>query len=157
MSIIIIDDLDALVDFNPIGPRYNLNMVSFFRSIVKRKPPIDRKRAIIATTSDKTALDQLRLSGGYKDRAVPNISSWEEVWTVMKESKLLRPDSLQPILQEIRASLGEHISIGVDPLLQALSIGATSRTPAGTILENLESARAQRVSDELPQQYGYAT
>lgn len=46
LSCVVIDDLELLVDWNPIGPRFSTGMLSALKSLLMRKPPKERRYVI---------------------------------------------------------------------------------------------------------------
>eukprot|EP00951_Prasinocladus_malaysianus_P013923 scaffold105954_cov44-Prasinocladus_malaysianus.AAC.1 len=52
MSIIVLDDLERLLEYVPIGPRFSNAVLQTLLVLIKRNPPPGRKLMIIGTTSN---------------------------------------------------------------------------------------------------------
>jgi hypothetical protein len=56
LSCVVIDDLELLVDWNPIGPRFSTGMLSALKSLLTRKPPKERRYVIHSSQSISSAV-----------------------------------------------------------------------------------------------------
>ena len=57
MSLIILDDIERLIEFIHIGPRFSNALLQALMVLIKKKPPkAQRKLMIVGTTSQKTIL-----------------------------------------------------------------------------------------------------
>jgi vesicle-fusing ATPase len=57
LSLIILDDIERLIEFIHIGPRFSNAILQTLLVLIKKKPPnTDRKLMIIGTTSMKSIL-----------------------------------------------------------------------------------------------------
>lgn len=62
LSMIILDDLERLVEYVRLGPRFSNTVLQALLVLIKKIPPTEgRKLMIIATTSQRTAMDELGL------------------------------------------------------------------------------------------------
>ena len=75
ISCIVLDDVETLLDYAPIGPRYSNLVLQALKVLLKQQPPHNRRLLVIATTSSKQVLDDLGLSGAFSSViGAPNIT-----------------------------------------------------------------------------------
>ncbi|XP_061356071.1 vesicle-fusing ATPase [Gastrolobium bilobum] len=76
LSVIILDDIERLLEYAPIGPRFSNLISQTLLVLLKRLPPKGKKLMIIGTTSELGFLDSIRFcdtfSGSYH---VPNLNT----------------------------------------------------------------------------------
>lgn len=89
LSLIILDDLERLIDFIHIGPRFSNIIHQALMVLVKKAPPTaNRKLMIIGTTSAKNALQQIELVDCFNlCLTVPQIHYSSEISSVMNNFK----------------------------------------------------------------------
>jgi vesicle-fusing ATPase len=56
LSLIILDDIERLIEYIDIGPRFSNAVLQALLVLIKKQPPMDRKLMIIGTTSSKMIL-----------------------------------------------------------------------------------------------------
>jgi len=56
LSLIVIDDIERLIEFIHIGPRFSNSILQSLLVLIKKRPPADKKLLIIGTTSMKRIL-----------------------------------------------------------------------------------------------------
>jgi vesicle-fusing ATPase len=81
MSCILVDNVERLLDYGPIGPRYSNLTLQALLVLLKKNPPKGRRLLIICTTSRKEVLEQMEMLSAFTD--------------VLHVSNLTRPDHLQ--------------------------------------------------------------
>lgn len=59
LSIIVIDDIERLIEYTPIGPRFSNIVLQTLMILCKQTPPNGRRLLILATTSSSRVLEQL--------------------------------------------------------------------------------------------------
>ncbi len=80
------DELETLLEYAPVGPRYSNNVLQTLKLLFKRPPPKGRKLLIIATTAYREILDQLGLLASFsKIIHVSNMSSGQHILHVLNE------------------------------------------------------------------------
>ena len=65
-SVVVLDDVEWLIDYVPIGPRFSNLVLQALKSFLKTPPPVgtqgsQRKLLIIATTGSKSVLEELEI------------------------------------------------------------------------------------------------
>lgn len=83
---VVVDELETLLEYAPVGPRYSNNVLQTLKLLFKRPPPKGRKLLIIATTTYRDILDQLGLLASFsKIIHVSNMSSGQHLLHVLHE------------------------------------------------------------------------
>ena len=70
-----LDDVERLIDYVPIGPRFSNLVLQALKSFLKTQPPVgtqgsQRKLLIIATTGSKSVLEELEIAQVSLDQEV---------------------------------------------------------------------------------------
>ena len=81
MSCILVDNIERLLDYGPIGPRYSNLTLQALLVLLKKNPPKGRRLLIICTTSRKEVLEQMEMLSAFTD--------------VLHVSNLTRPEHFQ--------------------------------------------------------------
>lgn len=83
---VVVDELETLLEYAPVGPRYSNSVLQTLKLLFKRPPPKGRKLLIIATTTYREILDQLGLLTSFsKVIHVSNMSTGEHILHVLNE------------------------------------------------------------------------
>jgi vesicle-fusing ATPase len=145
----VVDEIELLLDWTPIGPRFSNTVLSALRSLLKKPPPKNRRRLILATTSERTVLQQLNLLQYFTGQvAVPNVNTQEELLAVLRERgpRLTDQQSVQRILDELKDSTGgDHIGVGIKNVITAINRSTDSDDPPGRFAEIMTDAIAERL------------
>lgn len=145
-SIIIIDNIEDIIQFDPIGPRCNVKMLHIFKYYIKTPPPKEgHKLVTITTTSEKDILFELLRNSRYcfeTELHTPNVTSLESVELIIRDTEFLSVDDQRQMMTWIknRLELGYRLDIGIKYLLNILNKSARNGENAlKTFTEKLES------------------
>ena len=85
LSLIVLDDIERLLEFVHIGPRFSNSVLQTLLVLIKKKPPnAERKLLIIGTTSMKPILSELEVLTCFNTVLhVPNVHSSQELGTIL--------------------------------------------------------------------------
>ncbi|ORX60980.1 AAA-domain-containing protein [Piromyces finnis] len=119
LSVIVIDSLERLLDWVPIGPRFSNTILQTLLVLLKKQPPKGHKLLLISTTSQKNILQEMDMLDAFDAEIyVPSIKSLSSIDIVLKEIELFsdseRSYAMKSISKEIQSN---YISIGVKKLL----------------------------------------
>ncbi|KAH8059943.1 hypothetical protein JL722_4894 [Aureococcus anophagefferens] len=124
LSLIVVDDVERILEYTPVGPRFSNTVLQTLLVLLKKAPPEDhRKLMVIATTSVANHLADLQLTDAFNVVLnVPQLESPEEIAAALADRV---PDDAQ------RAAIAAAINkpIGVKQLLMVLEM---ARDPEGT-------------------------
>lgn len=83
---VVVDELESLLEYAPVGPRYSNNVLQTLKLLFKRPPPKGRKLLIIATATYRDILEQLGLISSFsKVIHLSNMSSGRHILRVLNE------------------------------------------------------------------------
>lgn len=120
MSCVVVDNIERLIDYGPIGPRYSNLTLQALLVLLKKQPPKGRQLLVIATTSRKEVLDQMEMMSAFTDVLhVPNLSRDSEIMKVVKESGVMDAGEMAGLEGQLA---GRRASIGVKKLLGLLDM-----------------------------------
>lgn len=139
LSVVLLDQLEMLINYAPIGPRFSNDILQTLKVYLTKLPPKGRRLLILATTSAYSVLRNLDLLGSFSNTiAVPLITSVDEVGRVMADQGFDRNvESL--VLQQLQTT---QIDIGIKRLLQVLLNCRYSHANADGIVDGILEAQA---------------
>ncbi|KAF2279561.1 AAA-domain-containing protein [Westerdykella ornata] len=123
LSVIVIDNIEMLVDFVPIGPRFSTSVLVALRVLLEKPPPKGRRLLVFATTTERTVLTQLDLFNRFDaEIAVPNVNTQAELAHVLRESGAFSDQDLQRAIGEIQEITGSaEIGVGIKQILTGIN------------------------------------
>ncbi|XP_070782892.1 vesicle-fusing ATPase-like [Enoplosus armatus] len=120
LSCVVVDDIERLLDYVPIGPRFSNLVLQALLVLLKKPPPKGRKLLIIGTTSRKDVLQEMEMLDAFSTTIhIPNISSGEQLVEALE---------LLGSFQEVeRASIAKAVKdqslwIGIKKLLMLIEM-----------------------------------
>ncbi|KAH9907702.1 P-loop containing nucleoside triphosphate hydrolase protein [Xylariomycetidae sp. FL2044] len=136
LSIVILDELDSLIEWNPIGPRFSNAVVHYIAALLNTRPPTKHGLLIIATTSQKSMLAQHGVFRFDRQIAVPAVKDHRELrllleasGTTKKSGEVINDDDITEALNELQSLTDtQAVGVGVKAVFSALET-ALSRDP----------------------------
>ncbi|EDW14720.1 vesicle-fusing ATPase 2 [Drosophila mojavensis] len=120
LSCIVVDNVERLLDYGPIGPRYSNLTLQALLVLLKKQPPKGRKLLILCTSSRRQVLEEMEMLSAFTSVLhVPNISNPDHVLTVLEDSDLFSPEELQVIGRKFN---GARVWIGIKKLLALIDM-----------------------------------
>jgi len=135
---LLVDNIERLLDYGPIGPRYSNTTLQALLVLFKKVPPKGRRLLILATSSQREILDQMEMIPCFTDVLhVPNLSTADHLMTVIKNSGVVGETGLSELSRRLS---GRKANIGVKKLLGLLDMVAQTGEGerAGKLLAKLE-------------------
>mmetsp|Transcript_108509 Transcript_108509/g.188411 ORF Transcript_108509/g.188411 Transcript_108509/m.188411 type:complete len:731 (-) Transcript_108509:88-2280(-) len=127
LSLIVLDDLERLMDYVNIGPRFsNVILQALFSLLKKQAPKSDRRLLVIGTTSDKAFMTESELIGAFNvtPPSIPLLSAPSDIKAVLQQSEGFTPQ----VIEDICASIpGKRI--GIKRLLLVAEMAVTRQKP----------------------------
>ncbi|KAI9203249.1 P-loop containing nucleoside triphosphate hydrolase protein [Polychytrium aggregatum] len=119
LSIIVIDAIERLLDWVPIGPRFSNTVLQTLLVLLKKQPPSNRRLLILGTTSQRHVLEQMDMVDAFNSQIyVSNVTDLSSVDVILKELELFSDAERNQALQSLtRAGLANKLSIGIKKLL----------------------------------------
>ncbi|CAO1638881.1 unnamed protein product [Sympodiomycopsis kandeliae] len=149
MSIIVVDNIEKIVEWVPIGPRFSNPVLQALSVLLGKKPPKDRRLLVLATTSNRAMLTDMDLSDVFlADIRVPAITSLRSVDHVLRETQLFSTqqehDRCMQLLQHSgiegsdETGTGGTLNIGIKKLLSEIEMARLDDDPADKLTAALK-------------------
>jgi len=120
MSCIVVDNIERLIDYGPIGPRYSNLTLQALLVLLKKSPPRGRRLLIICTTSRKDVLDQMEMISAFTDVLhVSNCGHASHIARVLEQTDAFSQAEARNIVTKLA---NHNINIGVKKLLGLLDM-----------------------------------
>ena len=132
LSVIVIDDIERILGWAPIGPRFDNSVLQALMVQIKRRPPKGRRLLILATTGEKMAMEQLNLFDTFNaDIAVPTVGTYDELAHIMEDSGAFG-NQVQRALHELQESTrSDHVRVGIKDILLGIQEAEQDHDMAG--------------------------
>ncbi|ESN92582.1 hypothetical protein HELRODRAFT_189514 [Helobdella robusta] len=115
LSCIILDDIEGLLDYVAIGPRFSNLVFQALRVLLRKLPPPGRRLLVICTTGCKDLLQEMQLLSVFrKVLHVSNLSTSNHLVTCLEELNLFTAKELDVIS---RMTDSKKVWIGIKTLL----------------------------------------
>uniref|UniRef100_A0A8C9Y8E1 Vesicle-fusing ATPase n=1 Tax=Sander lucioperca TaxID=283035 RepID=A0A8C9Y8E1_SANLU len=126
LSCVVVDDIERLLDYVPIGPRFSNLVLQALLVLLKKPPPKGRKLLIIGTTSRKDVLQEMEMLDAFSTTIhIPNISRGEQL---VEALELL--GSFQDVerVSIAKAVKGQSLWIGIKKLLMLIEMAVSLKS-----------------------------
>ncbi|XP_042250059.1 vesicle-fusing ATPase isoform X2 [Thunnus albacares] len=115
LSCVVVDDIERLLDYVPIGPRFSNLVLQALLVLLKKPPPKGRKLLIIGTTSRKDVLQEMEMLDAFSTTIhIPNISTGEQLVDALELLGSFTDKERASIAQQLK---GKRVWIGIKKLL----------------------------------------
>lgn len=143
LSIVVLDDLEHLMDFTCIGPRFSNTMLQLFFSILKRRPSkLGHRMLVVGTTSEADFARSSKLMRAFNVALeLPLLSEPSHFEAALHGLPAFSPT----LVKEVCAGL--HQSVGIRTLLQVAEM-ATHQNDSIQTAQVLECFRDAGVFDD---------
>lgn len=104
LSLIVLDDLERLVEYVRIGPRFSNLLLQTLHTCIKRVPR-KSKLIIIATASSASTLESLELLDAFNMSYRVNALGPDEALNVLREAGVTNVAEVEPILRKVEKGI----------------------------------------------------
>ncbi|MCJ1470531.1 transport between ER and Golgi ATPase protein [Pseudocyphellaria aurata] len=117
LSVVLMDNIERIVEWVPIGPRFSNGVLQALMVLLKKEPPKGRRLLVLATTGERSAMQQLDLFTAFDaDIAVPNVSGHAELSHILEQSGVFREPARA--IREFRAlTKSDSVGVGIKKIL----------------------------------------
>lgn len=118
-SIVVVDNIERIIDWVPIGPRFSNNVLQALMVFLRKPPTHGRRLLILATTTERALMKQLDIYNSFNsDILVPNVLSFGELRYIMEKSGAFHAQEIAQALEGV-GGLAEdgQISVGIKKVL----------------------------------------
>jgi vesicle-fusing ATPase len=140
LSLILIDSLELIVDWNPIGPRFSNGVVQALKVLIKKEPPKGRSLLVLATTGERSVLHQLGLFTSFNaDIAVPNVNTHQELLYIVEQSgEFQNPGH---VIDQLQQQMGnDDVGVGIKNILLGIETAKQDRDREGEFANVIAAA-----------------
>ncbi|PTB75846.1 vesicle fusion factor [Trichoderma longibrachiatum ATCC 18648] len=147
-SVLILDDFERLIGWNPIGPRFSNVMLEALTTLIVSKPPKGHRLLIFVTTSKASTLKLLEVEQDFaKKVAVPAISNLRELAVVLHESRVLNSEDVNQTISAIQQRTGrDSVAVGVKSILDCI-FEARAGGPNSNVVETLTDLIVEKINE----------
>jgi len=126
LSVIVLDDLERLMDYVRIGPRFSNGVLQMLFALLKKPPPKKgRKLLVIASTSDLQFLEDAELAQIFNvNLDIPVLQDSSHFEHVLGELGNFTPDAVKALSMELRGR-----ELGIRTLLLVAEMAAQRQRP----------------------------
>jgi len=146
LSVIVIDSIERILEWVPIGPRFSNAILQTLITCLRKQPPSGRRLLILATTTERSVLQQLEMFGHFNsDVSVPTLRTFDELALVMRESKAFGGEDVRHAIEEIRQiTRSEEVGVGVKKVLLGIE---TAKQDTGNMASRFASVVARAIAE----------
>ncbi|KAG2460970.1 NSF ATPase, partial [Polypterus senegalus] len=143
LSCVVVDDIERLLDYVPIGPRFSNLVLQALLVLLKKTPPHGRKLLIIGTTSRKDVLQEMEMLDAFSTTIhIPNISTTSHLMEALELLGNFKDQERATIMQHMK---GKQVWIGIKKLLMLIEMSLQVRPSAA--FRGRGAAACQRTLD----------
>nr|ANM86150.1 vesicle-fusing ATPase NSF [Stygiella incarcerata] len=126
MSVIVLDNIERLIDYVDIGPRFSNPILQTIMILLKKRPKLERKLLIIGTTSHADILRPMEMLEAFNVVVhVPSLADLEDMRNVLVDTELFEPSDIDAALKVMPPT------IGIKQLMLVIEM-AQSKSPEGS-------------------------
>ena len=131
LSLVVIDDVERILEYTPVGPRFSNTVLQTLLVLLKKAPPeANRRLLVIATTAVARHLEDLQLTDAFNVQlTTPMLESPDEIRAALRD-RVTDPAQLDALASAISKPLG---------IKQLLMILEMARDDAGVDVNNFVS------------------
>ncbi|GAB5588917.1 transport between ER and Golgi ATPase protein [Umbelopsis nana] len=144
LSVIVLDNIERLLDWVDIGPRFSNSVLQALLVMIKRKPPKDRRLMVIATTSQRHMLGRMGLNDAFDSEfEVPLITRVDTIGFVLKQLNLFTDDERELTMHRLhQMDLDNSFEIGIKKLLMIVEVATQSNNKVEKFVQAIGAAQA---------------
>ncbi|KAL5969499.1 Vesicle-fusing ATPase 1 [Taenia solium] len=127
MSVVIVDNIEGLIEYNPVGPRFSNYMVQALKDLVSQPLPSGRKMLVLATTSMREAMEEQQLTRAFAWHLhVGMMSTPEHILSALEEDQRFAPQECRAIEQNLihrkQTDPSFNLCVGIKHLIDLLDL-----------------------------------
>ncbi|KAL4921890.1 P-loop containing nucleoside triphosphate hydrolase protein [Aspergillus aurantiobrunneus] len=139
-SVVVVDDIETIIDYVSVGPRFSNNVLQTLKVLFKKRPPKNRRLLVLATTSQRALMKELNIYNSFNsDIDVPNVTHHEELKYIMERSGVFTGQQIAEALERI------------EPLKDETAYSMTFGVGIKKVFDGIELAK--KTPDELVSQF----
>ncbi|SPO35363.1 probable SEC18 - vesicular-fusion protein, functional homolog of NSF [Pseudozyma flocculosa] len=154
MSIIVIDNIEKIIEWVRIGPRFSNSVLQTLAVLLNKRPPKDKRLLVLATTSNRRMLQEMEMLNAFiAEITVPSITSLQSVDHVLRQMELFGDEQAHARCMQLLANAGlaqeGQLNIGIKKLLSEIEMARLDSDPADRLASSLSSVHASALDVDL--------
>ncbi|KAK3371834.1 P-loop containing nucleoside triphosphate hydrolase protein [Lasiosphaeria ovina] len=120
LSLIVLDNLERMIEWNPVGPRFSNTIVQTLVTLLQTPPPKGHRLLVLATTSQRTIMEQLDMTNAFDGQIpVPAVEDLRQLGRVLGESGAFASSAdVNEALNNVRSyTNSDTLRIGIKAIL----------------------------------------
>ncbi|KAI1427503.1 P-loop containing nucleoside triphosphate hydrolase protein [Xylaria sp. FL1777] len=148
-SILILDDFERLIGWNPIGMRCSETMLQALTTLIVSKPPKNHRLLVLVTTSRVSMLKMLEIDMDFaKKVAIPPVSNLQELRTVLRDSRVFNPEDIDEAVNLVQQAAGsDRIGVGIKTVLDCIFEARAGGGPSTEILRTFSELLVEKIQE----------
>eukprot|EP01137_Pigoraptor_chileana_P025948 Opistho-2@96200 len=139
VSVIVVDDIERLLEYAPIGPRFSNTVLQTLMVLLKKQPPKGKRLLVLATTSRRSVLADMGLTDSFDATLkVPNLTKIDQITRALMELGIFSAEEWKEfnskqagVLQNVR------LWIGIKKLIMLAEMAKQDASKVDKFLESL--------------------
>ncbi|KAJ6180753.1 hypothetical protein N7519_011214 [Penicillium mononematosum] len=141
-SIVVIDNIERIIDWVPIGPRFSNSVLQALMVFLRKQPTHGRRLLVLATTTERALMKQLDIYNSFNsDIMVPNVSSFGELRFVMEKSGAFDAQEIARALESVGGLADDgRLSVGIKKVLLGIETAKQDSDKVGRFVRVINRA-----------------
>ncbi|KAJ5861625.1 uncharacterized protein N7529_008935 [Penicillium soppii] len=141
-SIVVIDNIERIIDWVPIGPRFSNSVLQTLMVFLRKQPTHGRRLLVLATTTERALMKQLDIYNSFNsDIMVPNVSSFGELRHVMEQSGDFDAQEIAQALGSVGGLADDgRLSVGIKKILLGIETAKQDSDKVGRFVRVINRA-----------------
>ena len=143
LSVVLIDNIERILEWVPIGPRFSNAVLQALMVLMKKQPPEGRRLLVLATTGERSVLQQLDLFTSFdSDIAVPNVRINEDLSYILRQSGVFE-DPERAVEKLSSMTKRNSVGVGIKKILLGIETAKQDQDRAGRFADVIARVVAQ--------------
>ncbi|KAJ5648489.1 hypothetical protein N7490_004861 [Penicillium lividum] len=141
-SIVVIDNIERIIDWVPIGPRFSNSVLQALMVFLRKQPTHGRRLLVLATTTERALMKQLDVYNSFNsDIMVPNVQSFGELRYVMEQSGAFNAQEIASALENVGGLADDgRVSVGIKKVLLGIETAKQDDDKVGRFVRVINRA-----------------
>ncbi|KAJ5804566.1 uncharacterized protein N7518_000869 [Penicillium psychrosexuale] len=141
-SIVVIDNIERIIDWVPIGPRFSNSVLQAIMVFLRKQPTHGRRLLVLATTTERALMKQLDIYNSFNsDIMVPNVGSFGELRFVMEKSGAFDAREIAQALESVGGLADDgRLSVGIKKVLLGIETAKQDSDKVGRFVRVINRA-----------------
>ncbi|PHH63297.1 hypothetical protein CDD81_6154 [Ophiocordyceps australis] len=122
VSLLILDDFERLIGWNPVGPRFSNTLLETFKTLVVSEPPKGHRLLVFVTTSKPSVLEMLEIYNDFEKKIdVPAVANFRELRIVLERRNIFNTEDINEVINIMQQRMGtDYVGVGIKSILNCV-------------------------------------